>query len=86
MCDPKQITSYTTVICGLISAFCWLTSVYVTAKPNNQPDNDGWTRSAYIDENGNDVARALKRQSKWNMWAAIFASIAAIAQAINNYL
>lgn len=86
MCDLKELTSSISVVCGLISAICWLASVYVKARPNNKPDGNDWLSASYIDEGGNDVALTLKKQSKWNMCAAIFASITATAQAINNYL
>ena len=78
----KSFFTATTIVFGILSALCWLVSAFIKAKPNRTPDANGWTQASVGDGNGNDVVETLKKQSKWNSWAAIFASITAISQSI----
>ena len=82
----RYLATSLAVLLGLISAGLWVKSAISNVKPDNQPDTLGWFAASYIDSSGNDIARTLQEQSRWNKWAAITAAIAAIFQAISNYL
>ena len=73
-------------VLGVASAIFWMVSAFVKAKADDAPRHDGWGGGSVQDDDGNDVVRTLRKQSRWNSAAAITASIAAIAQVISNYL
>jgi cell division protein YceG involved in septum cleavage len=82
----KTFLTSLVVLFGIISAICWIVSATVKVKANGAPRHDGWEGGSVQDGEGNDVVQTLKRQSKWNSAATVFASIAAISQAISSYI
>jgi hypothetical protein len=82
----KYLATVLAILFGLFSAGLWIKSAVSNVKPDNKPDALGWMPASYTDSNGNDIARTLQAQSRWNKWAAITAALAAIFQAISSYL
>ena len=70
----KDLATLLAILSGLISAGLWVKSALSNVKPDIQPDAAGWAGASYIDSSGNDIARTLQEQSRWNKWAAITAA------------
>ena len=77
------------ITCGIlgalsasVSVYCWIKSATAGVKPDLSVGLDGYQGGGYLDPDGNDVAKTMKKQSYWNKWAAIAAAIAASFQAI----
>lgn len=68
------------VLLGVVSAFCWWRSAVVTVphRLRNQPDGVFFGESPVLA--GADLFKTLRLQAKWNRWAAIAATGAALAQ------
>jgi hypothetical protein len=72
-----------TGLLALASAFFWHRSSTANVKHEKQIGApDGGYRDGTVVQDGNDFFATNKLQSKWNKWAARFASFAALAQAI----
>jgi hypothetical protein len=82
----KNYLAFLVVLFGIMSAICWIVSATVKVKAHGAPRHDSWGGGSVQDGEGNDVVQTLKKQSKWNSAAAVFASIAAISQAISSYI
>lgn len=63
------------------SAACWLTSALVKVKHRNGVGADATWRDSSISSDGADVLKTMKKQSKWNTYAAWLAALAATSQA-----
>ena len=86
MCNTKTISMYAAVAFGVVSAGFWLASAFAKKRPSQLPAEDGFSGGYIADSDGNDVVATLKKQSRWNTWAAIFAALAAVSQAVYTYL
>lgn len=82
----KSQLTWTSIICGVLSAIFWFASSIVKVKANGAPSHDGWGGGSVQDENGNDVVQTLSKQSRWNSVAAMLAAVSAITQAISTCL
>lgn len=78
----------TIVLCGasIISCFFWVKSA-VAEVPRRMADPEKGIPASHLtygDEKGKeiDLIETAKQQSKWNKFAAAFAAVAAISQAI----
>lgn len=75
----KTVVTIVLCVSAIISAFCWAKSAAAKV-----PAKFPGSRLVWKDEDGSqtDLVETAKKQGKWNKIAAIFASIAAVAQAI----
>jgi len=85
MIDIKTLSTLLTIAFSLLSAFLWIKSATAKVHANKEPRHDGWGGGSVQDSEGNDVVKTLKRQSFWNTWAAVFAALASICQALSTY-
>jgi hypothetical protein len=85
MIDIKILPTLLTIAFSLLSAFLWIKSATAKVHANNEPSHDSWGGGSVQDGEGNDVVKTLKKQSFWNTWAAVFAALASICQALSTY-
>jgi hypothetical protein len=73
---------------ALVSACLWLYSAKTSVKPSDRRDKDtGMSPLVVRDTNtGDDVFETMGRQSRWNSYAAVVASLAATLQAVSMLL
>ena len=68
---------------AIVSAALWVWSARVSVKADETPDEDGMIPASITDsETGAGLHATLKEQSRWNAWAALAASVAAVFQGI----
>lgn len=80
---PLTLFNIITGLLAIASAFCWYRSSTVSVNHEELAgEADGAYRDGTVVQDGNDFFATNKLQSKWNRWAAGFASLAALAQAI----
>jgi hypothetical protein len=82
---------FTLVLCvsSVISCLLWVRSATVKAPYKPKQDESGmWEMSISVktDKGHFDVLETAELQTKWNKWAAGFAAIAAVSQAILSYI
>jgi hypothetical protein len=82
----KGVASAASVVLGLIAALLWLFASYQTVRPSTKPDENGMYPMQIIEihDSGKrvDVLATAKRQTFWNAWAALSASLAAFCQVL----
>ena len=68
---------------AIVSAGLWAWSFRVGVQASDEPDKLGMVPASITDtKTGNDWHATLRAQSRWNAWAAIAASVAAVLQGI----
>jgi hypothetical protein len=72
----KDALTYASSALAFLSAALWFWACFVSTPYAPKPAADGWTALAITDD-GKDVLRTAKRQTKWNAWAAAVAGLAA---------
>jgi hypothetical protein len=82
----KIVVNVISAIAAIVAAFLWYKASVVTIKPAAEVTDGSWQDFQITDEGSNnepyDVIKTGKEQAKWNKYAAIAASVAAIFQAI----
>jgi hypothetical protein len=81
-----KLITFLSISFGILSAIFWVKSAISRAKPNDALDSEGFQNAVLIDVDGNDVVEMLRKQSRWNKYAAIAASVATLFQAIATFL
>lgn len=68
---------------AILSCICWVKSATASAEVKEAKDGKPGTILVFYDEAGSiDVIATAKVQARWNRWAAAFAAVAALAQAV----
>ncbi|WP_339136562.1 MAG: hypothetical protein WGN25_01610 [Candidatus Electrothrix sp. GW3-4] len=78
----KAILDILSAISAIIAAYLWFKSTLVKVQPSKEVNENGW-QEATIMSDGADVIETGRQQNLWNRYAALFASIAALAQGIS---
>ena len=87
MASLKQWLQWLSAVAAICSAGLWLYSAIVKAKSGDRFESDGMKSFALNDTaTGTNIHETLKKQSFWNAWAAVVASIAAFTQGISMLL
>jgi hypothetical protein len=84
----KNILNLINCIASIIAAALWFKSTLVIIKPSNIPPNeDGYYQETltveHVKYGSYEPFETAIKQSEWNKWAALAASIAALSQALN---
>lgn len=85
----KALVTFVLCVSSVISCALWVRSATVKAPYVPKRDASGmWEASISVQtESGHfDVLETAELQTKWNKWAAGFAAIAAVSQAILAYI
>lgn len=79
----KSLLVFVAAAFGLIAAVLWALASYQRVRHDpKEVDEQGLHPFAIVETKGNvDVLKTADRQTRWNGWAALAASIAAAAQA-----
>ena len=79
----KHMLYMASIVSGYIAALLWLYASQVKAVYHEKKNpQSGWTSGAII-EDGYDVIETAKRQTWWNMWAALATALSVALQAIS---
>ncbi len=82
MTKLRVCATWISVLLGAVSAFCWWRSAVTRVPHFAGADTSGAYADGSFAADGADLVRTIRLQSKWNRWAAIAASGAAIAAAV----
>jgi hypothetical protein len=83
----KQWLQWLSAGAAMVSAGLWFYSAKASVKSVVRRDESGLLANVATDtETGEDIHETLKKQSKWNAYAAFVASFAASAQGISMFL
>ncbi len=77
----KDALTYASTAFAFGSAALWFWACFVSSPYAPKPDASGWIDAA-ITEDGKDVLRTARQQTKWNAWAAAIAGLAALCQGV----
>ena len=86
MAKLRVCVTWASVALGAASAFCWWRSAAVRVPHGGGADAQGTYTDGSVAVDGSDLIGTLRAQSRWNRWAAIAATGAALAQAISAWL
>lgn len=87
MVYAKQYLQWISAAAAIVSACLWLYSARTKVKPTERRDESGLLAMVMTDTStGEDIHETLRRQSKWNAYAAVVASFAALIQGISMLL
>ncbi|POA88006.1 hypothetical protein [Pseudomonas protegens] len=83
----KQTLQWVSATAAIVSSVLWLYSAKASVKSEDRRDESGLLAGILTETTtGNDIHESLKKQSKWNAYAAAVASFAAFIQGISMLL
>lgn len=86
----REVLSWVGIVAGAAAAGLWLFASVQFVRYRDDVDEKGWAEAAHIEvrDDGTevDVWKTASRQTYWNAWAALAASIAAGCQVATQLL
>ncbi len=86
----REVLSWISIVAGAVAAGLWFFASVQFVRYRDQTDEKGWGPAALVEERDDgtsvDVWKTASRQTYWNAWAALAASIAAGCQVATQML